>query len=206
MNDQASNILVFWGIYRFMDNHSNSEQTGYLFNVDVLIKNNSNAKALERLISLLNSGDEVIDYRIHSGIELGEIIDSLLSKKKQSIIKQTSLNQTKNDSKVRSGASKEADSQNKKTAKFTNPSTPISGKDTAFASMAENPEFRAWIQKHITENRLVRIIIHRNGERINIPCRLLNFLPETYTLNVYHVDEKQVYTFKLSEIVDFIET
>ncbi|MNJ67746.1 hypothetical protein D3C77_639440 [compost metagenome] len=72
--------------------------------------------------------------------------------------------------------------------------------------MAKNRNFQDWIQKYISENRLVRILINRNGERINIPCRILNFQSETYTINVYHVDEKQVYTFMLSEIIDFIET
>ncbi|MDU5951065.1 MAG: hypothetical protein E6Z15_28890, partial [Paenibacillus macerans] len=77
---------------------------------------------------------------------------------------------------------------------------------SGFKDFASSEEFQKWIQSYITGNKLVRLYINRNGERMSIPCRILNFLPETYALNVYHVDEKQVYNLKLSEIIDFLDT
>src|SRR5690606_2398156 len=76
----------------------------------------------------------------------------------------------------------------------------------SFAAVALSGDFGDWIQKYISENRLVRILVNRNGERMSIPCRILNFQSENYAINVYHVDEKQVYTFMLSEVIDFMET
>lgn len=75
-----------------------------------------------------------------------------------------------------------------------------------FKELATSDEFQAWIQSYITSNKLVRLYVNRNGKRTSMPCRILNFLPETYAVSVYHVDEKQVYTLKLSEIIDFSDT
>lgn len=192
-----------------MDNQTgkqHEEELGYLFNVEILVKNKSNALALQSLLELLNSGSSIIDYRINSGIELGEIIESLLASRKQNFITKTYKRLGK------AGAAKEsgnppAGSENKKSGPA--PKTQPSGETAAagnFKELAASEEFQAFIQSYITGNKLVRLLVNRNGKRINIPCRILNFLPETYALNVYHVDEKQVYTLKLSEIIDFLDT
>ncbi|QHW30670.1 hypothetical protein GZH47_07235 [Paenibacillus rhizovicinus] len=50
--------------------------TAHLFNVDLLVDGESSAMALERLIHLLNKAG-FADYRIKSGIRLGQMIEAL---------------------------------------------------------------------------------------------------------------------------------
>jgi len=178
---------------------TDQEELGFLFNVEILVKEQTNAKALQKLLQLLNSNDDIIDYRINSGIELGSIINSMLANKKQSLI-------AKSYKRINEGASKPTPSETK-VAK--SPPAPKEQADTiqlsSFESMAKSQDFKNLIQKYIANNSLVRLLINRNGKRISIPCRILNFLTDTYTLTVYHVDEKQVYSFHLSEIIDLNE-
>ncbi|UUZ80730.1 hypothetical protein LJK88_38855 [Paenibacillus sp. P26] len=48
---------------------------------------------------------------------------------------------------------------------------------------------------------LLRLSVVRGmGVKLNMPCRILNTEPENGNLTVYHVDEKQVYLFKINEI------
>ncbi|NWL88377.1 MULTISPECIES: hypothetical protein [unclassified Paenibacillus] len=178
---------------------TDQEGLGFLFNVEILVKEETNAKALQKLLQLLNSNNDIIDYRINSGIELGSIISSMLANKKQSLI-------TKSYKRINEGASNPIPSVTK-TAK-----TPAAPKEQPedlqennFESMAKSQDFENWVQKYIADNSLVRLLVNRNGKRVSIPCRILNFLTDTYTLTVYHVDEKQVYSFHLSEIIDLNE-
>ncbi|RCX17364.1 hypothetical protein DFP94_10988 [Fontibacillus phaseoli] len=185
-----------------MDNQierNKKEDLGYLFNVEILVRNETNAKALQSLLTLLNSGEHIIDYRINSGIELGEIIESLLTAKKQSIISKSykRLTATEQTKKTPDAQPAKAKAPAQEPASKTQQGT--------FEEIAKSGEFEKWIKTYIAENRLVRLLVNHNGKRTSIPCRVLNFLPETYTLSVYHVDEKQVYTFNLSEIIDFID-
>ncbi|MNO25367.1 hypothetical protein D3C76_152020 [compost metagenome] len=192
-------------------NNNNDGELGFLFNVEILVKDETNAKALQSMLQLLNNASNIIDYRVNSGIELGEIIESLLKAKKQSLITKSYKrlkpnDETKNSSDDKTNkaaqsaaAAASASQSNKKSASQSNSDA------NSFKQIAESKDFQDWIQKYISGNQLVRIVIKRGGERISIPCRILNFLPESYNLTVYHVDEKQVYTFKLSEIVDFID-
>lgn len=185
-----------------MDNqndHHKKEDLGYLFNVEILVRNDSNAKALQSLLQVLNAGESIIDYRINSGIELGEIIESLLTAKKQSIISKSYKRLTATDQ-----AKKPAEAQTAK-PKAAGKEAATPAESARFEEIAKSGDFENWIKKYISGNQLVRLLVNRNGERMSIPCRILNFLPETYTINVYHVDEKQVYTFNLSEIIDFID-
>lgn len=183
-----------------MDNQSEHNQKnteGFLFNVEILVKSESNAKALQALLQMLNHGNDIIDYKINSGIELGQIIDAMLTAKKQTIISKSykRLAEPDKTNKPATAPSDKAKPSAKSEAE----------KPKSFEDIASSDDFERWIQKYIAGNRLVRLLVNRNGERVSLPCRVLNFLPETYTINVYHVDEKQVYTFKLSEIIDFIE-
>ncbi|AZK48163.1 hypothetical protein [Paenibacillus lentus] len=189
-----------------MDNHNNNdhEQLGYLFNVEILVKSKSNAVALQSLLQLLNSGEQIIDYRINSGIELGEVIDSLLAAKKQSIISRSYKRLTTNTSTKQESSDISHDKADDN-SEATDKTKIAPNAENSFAAVAMSGNFQEWIQKYISENRLVRLLINRNGERVNIPCRILNFQVETYTINVYHVDEKQVYTFTLSEVIDFMD-
>ena len=42
------------------------------------------------------------------------------------------------------------------------------------------------------------------GVKLNIPCRIINFDVNSQMLTVYHVDEKQVYSFTLNEIDEIV--
>lgn len=180
------------------------EDLGFLFNVEVLVRSETNAKALQLLLQTLNQSEHIIDYKINSGIELGTIIESLLTSKKQSII-------SRSFSRLHAGSDKEQAkepskaSAEKKSGPDKPKAAPGDSKKSPYDDFAKNEEFTLWIQKFIIENRLVRLLVHRQGERISIPCRILNYMSDTSTINVYHVDEKRVYTFKLNEIIDFID-
>ncbi|MGU3472291.1 hypothetical protein ACLBWT_14240 [Paenibacillus sp. D51F] len=55
---------------------------------------------------------------------------------------------------------------------------------------------------HMEQKTLVRLSVNKGkGVRMSIPGRILNI--EGDLITVYHVDEKQVYTFLLQEIDDF---
>ncbi|SDT25451.1 hypothetical protein SAMN05444162_3570 [Paenibacillaceae bacterium GAS479] len=57
----------------------------------------------------------------------------------------------------------------------------------------------------LEDGRLVRLSINRGkGVQLSVPCRIINLDEETGLLTVYHVDEKQVYTFSIGEIDDFV--
>ncbi|AWB44010.1 hypothetical protein DCC85_07140 [Paenibacillus sp. CAA11] len=173
-----------------MDNNNNNE-TGFLFNVDILVKSKSNALALQSLIELINGHHgEIVDYRIKSGIELGEIIEASLAAKRKSML-------------TPSLKSKAADNQGQASSKEqavpASPSKSLPVRDT------KGSQINDWVQSYITSNRLVRLVIEGAKGRVNIPCRILNYVADTEMLSVYHVDEKQVYTYKLSEIVDILD-
>ncbi|RUT29496.1 hypothetical protein EJP77_14020 [Paenibacillus zeisoli] len=180
-----------------MTNTNHNEQLAYLFNVDILIKDKSNAMALQALIQLLNSGN-LVDYRIKSGVELGEIIEATLSAKRQAMISKAFRHPAEEL------ASKAQVKEEPKAPAAK--SAPDSGK--ANSNPMENMNdaaIQSWIQDYVTNNKLVRLSIERNRERTAIPCRILNYAPDTRTLSVYHVDEKQVYTFRLNEIIDLVD-
>ncbi|MNH85628.1 hypothetical protein D3C87_787020 [compost metagenome] len=180
-----------------MTNTNHNEHLAYLFNVDILIKDKSNAMALQALLQLLNSGN-LVDYRIKSGVELGEIIEATLSAKRQAMISKA-FRQPAEELTTKAQAKEEPKVPAAK-------STPDTGK--ANGNSIENMNdaaIQSWIQSYVSNNKLVRLSIERNRERIAIPCRILNYAPDTRTINVYHVDEKQVYTFRLSEIIDFVD-
>ncbi|MEW9698248.1 hypothetical protein [Paenibacillus sp. SI8] len=53
---------------------ANTNQTGHLFTVEILIEDATNGLALEKLLHLLNT-DTIKDYQIIKGIELGKLIE-----------------------------------------------------------------------------------------------------------------------------------
>jgi len=62
------------------------------------------------------------------------------------------------------------------------------------------------IRDYIESKRLIRINVNKGlGVKLSIPCRVLNYDSATQLITVYHVDEKQVYTVRLTEIDDFVE-
>ena len=151
----------------------------FLFNVDILVKSTDNGQALQLLLQLLNSHKgEVADYRIMSGIELGKIIEATLAVKRKSILSSPLAKESMNKAPIQ---------EVKK-----------------FKASKESP-VEEWIQTLISSNRLVRVLIETSKGRHSIPCRILNFIPEESLINVYHVDEKSVYTYKMYEIIDILD-
>ncbi|MFC5653804.1 hypothetical protein ACFPYJ_32775 [Paenibacillus solisilvae] len=164
-------------------------QSTFLFNVDLLVHGESNALAMERLLHLLNQCG-FADYRIKSGMELGRLIEELEAKQ-PAAPKQASLPSAPSQSgpAVSSSAPAESHQTQKKTAD----------------SAAELTFVNERIQACIADNRLIRLMINKGfGVKLNIPCRIINFDLHTQMLTVYHVDEKQVYSFTLNEIDDFV--
>lgn len=148
--------------------------SSYLFRVEVMIEDNHHAAALEKLIRGLNAG-AFDDYRITSGIQLGELIEAR---------------------QARGGVSTPIpiESQQQQEA-------PVS----AAVSTAVNEGF-APIREFMKSNKLIRLIVNKGlGIKLSIPCRIINMDEDEHLITVYHVDEKQVYTFRLNEIEDFLE-
>ncbi|WP_054957008.1 hypothetical protein [Paenibacillus dakarensis] len=181
-----------------MKNSAAPDDNGFLFNVDILVKSPSNALALQHLLEMLNHTEEVVDFRVKSGIELGEIIDSLIQTKKRSVISKVSKTSTLNDPPSAKNAT-----PSKNTAKGnSNPNKESKPSVASTPQSAENDPFE-WIKIYSKGNRLVRLTANRNGKQVSLPCRILNFDEIDQIVSVYHVDEKQVYTFTLNEIDEF---
>ncbi|WP_051620382.1 hypothetical protein [Paenibacillus sp. UNC451MF] len=152
----------------------------FLFNVDILIEDETNGRALEKLLHLLN-GDEIKDYQIKEGVELGKIIEKALhetiSKSKEMPVEAAQVKQQ----------------------------TPAKSKEPNVPPKVD-PHQAIWdqLQQYKQNNSLVRLtVVKGKGIKLNIPCRILNFDPPAENVSVYHVDEKQVYLFKINEIDDF---
>lgn len=150
---------------------THSEQSAFLFNVDLLVQADTNPLAMERLLHLLNQCG-FADYRIVSGVELGKLITQL-----------------------ETGSTAEP--------KKTNLSPDV--KNSAPQPAAAWPAVNDRIQLIISENRLIRLSVNKGyGVKLSIPCRIINYDENSLMLTVYHVDEKQVYSFSLNEIDDFL--
>ncbi|MBP2112167.1 hypothetical protein [Paenibacillus silagei] len=177
-----------------MDKKLQHTDGNYLFNVDILINARTNPLALQFLLEMLNSSDKVTDFNINSGLELGRAIDHLLKSAKMAL---------KNDSFTPAPVpvklpEKPADSQAAKPAEKPAAKKPA-------AAPAETPaDVFGKIRQYIQNNQLVRLRANRHGKQVSMPCRILNLDETENSLSVYHVDEKQVYTFKLNEIDEFL--
>ncbi len=170
-----------------------TDDNGFLFNVDILVKSSSNALALQYLLEMLNDKAEVVDFRIKSGLELGEIINTLVQAKKDSVISKASEKVASAASQIEKPAPPAASPPETKIAASVPPvQTPLTGSDPF-----------EWIKVYSKDNRLVRLTTNRHGKQTSLPCRILNYDESNFLVNVYHVDEKQVYTFKLNEIDEF---
>ncbi|MDQ0191862.1 hypothetical protein [Paenibacillus wynnii] len=173
-----------------MDKKLQSTDGNYLFNVDILINARTNPLAMQYLLELLNNHDKVTDFNINSGLELGRTIDSLLRSAKLALKQEIS-------------PPIPVDLPQKIAVKQT-PSPLIQLKPQQPTPQAMEPsDAFVQIRQYIQSNQLVRIRANRHGKQVSMPCRILNFDETAKTLSVYHVDEKQVYTFKLNEIDEF---
>lgn len=167
-------------------NPKQSEITNsYVFQVELLVEGANNKAALEQLIHALNLG-QFLDYRILEGIQLG----NLISQRKEEATEQHSVpiplpHSSKTDSNYAVS--------NSKSNKAEEDSSRLSD---GFDS----------IRAYMKSNKLIRLIVNKGfGITLSIPCRIINVDEVLNVVTVYHVDEKQVYTFRLNEIEDFQE-
>jgi len=181
----------------------------YLFNVDLLIDGESNAQALELLLRLLNDAS-VSDYRIHAGRQMGRLIQQALDDPAEHKSVHIPRNlQTRTASNAESGA--EPQRATKPAAKpETKAADSKAAKTDAKKAPASSPDIQdqasARIRNYITGNKLIRLAVNKGrGVKLSVPCRILSYDEEGHSVTVYHVDEKQVYTFSLNEIDDFQE-
>ena len=168
-----------------MDKKLQNTDGNYLFNVDILINARTNPLALQYLLEMLNNSDKITDFNINSGLELGRTIDTLLRSAKIAL-KQESTPPVPFKLPVKPANDQAA----KRTSSKPAPEIPLD----AFQK----------IRQYIQNNQLVRLRTNRHGKQASMPCRILNFDETAYTISVYHVDEKQVYTFNLSEVDEFL--
>jgi hypothetical protein len=180
-----------------MDMKLQNSDGNYLFNVDILINARTNPLALQYLLEMLNNNDKIADFNIHSGLELGRTIDSLLRSAKMALHQEIP-----------------PPTPIKLPAKQAKKQTPLQAEPPQAAATQAEPraeqaaingpsDAHGKIRQYIQNNQLVRVRANRRGQQVSIPCRILNFDETANTISVYHVDEKQVYTFSLNEIDEF---
>jgi hypothetical protein len=164
-----------------------STNTSYVYHVELLIEDENHSAALAQLINKLNDA-ALVDYKIISGIQLGNDIDA---RKKNAIF--TAPVPVKPDA-VKEKISLPLDTS----------SAPL--KAAVQANETALSEGLNVFRQYKMKNTLIRLIINRGlGIKVSIPCRVINIDEQKMIITVYHVDEKQVYTFRLTEIEDFIE-
>lgn len=162
---------------------SDKQPKTFIFNVEIMVEEQHHAAALEKLIKEMNRS-EWPDYRITSGIQLGKLIEERVEKSSVSI---------------KIPLPPEESGKPAKPAK-----APASASAATPDAKGENAGVEQ-IRAIIKSNALIRLIVNRGfGKTINIPCRILNMNEKENIVTVYHVDEKQVYTFRLNEIEDFV--
>ncbi|AIQ63281.1 hypothetical protein D3C81_398910 [compost metagenome] len=177
-----------------MDKKLQSKDGHYLFNVDILISANTDPLALQYLLELMNGSKAVTDFKINSELPLGKTIDGLLKARIAQSRLENATKEGKNTDAAKPAAPQPAAPAASGTGRPARPKQQVSLPEDAFG------QIRTFIQ----ENRLVRLIANRQGKQVSLPCRILNFDEAAGTLNVYHVDEKQVYMFNLNEIDEFM--
>ncbi|MCR2804367.1 hypothetical protein [Paenibacillus soyae] len=157
-----------------MNKQQGNKQQTYIFQVEIMVEDEHHSTALEQLIQGLNRGGWA-DYRISSGMQLGKL---MAQRRAQSSGTPTP---------VPVSPEKEKTSPN-----------PESAAETGHPGLEE-------IRAFMKNNSLIRLIVNRGlGVKLNIPCRIINIDENANVMTVYHVDEKQVYSFRLNEIEDFI--
>lgn len=178
------------------DKQTRHGEPAFLFSLDILMQGETNGHALERLMALLNSSDDIADYRVTKGVRLGQVIDEAI-RLAESGNNGAATGTGTSDADRKAGAVRRTDATVAATATGT-------GKDTRQPDTNRPPEsLIRQIAGYITGRTLVRLtVVKGRGIKLSIPCRILNYDASTDNMTVYHVDEKAVYTFKLAEIDD----
>lgn len=157
------------------------DKSSFIFQIEVLVEGATNGEALEQLLRHLNTGG-FLDYRIQSGVKLGQVLEE---RRAAALTQQPVPTQLPRQEKPKSEPA---------------PVEPVS---TAPVSVDNGFER---IKEIIKKNSLIRLVVNKGlGITLNIPCRILNMNENDNIITVYHVDEKQVYTFRLNEIEDYKE-
>lgn len=121
----------------------------------------------------LLNNGDIVDYRVKSGIRLGAKIDQAV---------------------VAAGTNKEA-------ADIDHPPAPTAPPPD---QTCDNDDMESQIARFIKSNKLLRLNINKGrGIKLSIPCRIISYDSGSQQITVYHVDEKQVYSFQLNEIDDY---
>ncbi|WP_138755462.1 hypothetical protein [Paenibacillus sinopodophylli] len=174
---------------------SSPTQNSFVFNIEVLVDAKNNAEALEQLLHSLNRSGYA-DFRILSGIQLGDQIDQRKMNATAIIDIPVEPNSTENVTTTNQAAA--VDSDKKETKKSAKKS------DKPSTEALDELSYFDRIKAIMKNNTLIRLIVNKGlGIKLNIPCRIINIDEAENIITVYHVDEKQVYTFRLNEIEDF---
>ncbi|MGO4539986.1 hypothetical protein [Paenibacillus sp. 2TAB19] len=155
---------------------TSTDKSSFIFQIEVLVEGTTNGEALEQLLRQLNNG-EFLDYKVQSGIQLGQMLEErkAASTTQQSIPIQLPLQEKPKSM------------------------PPITNSESVNYGLER-------IKQIIKNNSLIRLVVNKGlGITLNIPCRILNMNESENLITVYHVDEKQVYTFRLNEIEDYKE-
>lgn len=184
---------------------NNKGRNTHLFQLEILVEDETNAKALERLLHVLNQGD-FADFRVTSGVELGRIIDAVREQADETRKKGSKA--SSGDSAQAAPASPIGKSASAQAGALTTSQPARASKQAASPepAQADNPfsHITSEFRDYMAQNKLIRLRINKGlGVSLNIPGRIINLDEDTGLLTVYHVDEKQVYTFKLNEIDDY---
>lgn len=201
---------------------TSSQQSVFKFNVDILVQGESNVAALEALLQLLHQYPDILDARVQSGSELGSLLE-LAEAMQQHNMKQSPFGKltqmhaaqassTTADTRMDSPAAR---THSKGDASLPSPGS-VSTADKQLRNADESTQtsqqqaddtrlqdVEKQLRNYIEQGRLLRLRINKGkGITMSLPCRILNYDASNQLLNVYHVDEKQVYAFNLNEIED----
>lgn len=170
-----------------MKTTGNNARKSFIFNIDLLIEGETNAKALERLLHVLNN-EAIADFRIQSGLQIGRLIEEGL---REPALKPVNIPQQL---------------QSKSAGNKPQASDKPAASSKGNAKPPEADETAERIRGYISANKLIRLSVNKGrGVKLSVPCRILNYDESKKTVTVYHVDEKQVYIFGLNEIDDFLQ-
>jgi len=170
-------------------NKNQTSKKGHLFTVKILMEEETNGLALQKLLQVLNNAN-FTDFTIEQGIELGKLIT--LNTPSSGTSPTGSSSQAVGSDGTPTSSGSQAASASK---------TGSSAPSAASASNQTRPQVEEQLRKMIKDNTLIRLsVVKGAGIRLNLPCRVLNFDEESGNVTVYHVDEKKVYLFKLNEI------
>ncbi|MBD3917615.1 hypothetical protein H8B09_02535 [Paenibacillus sp. PR3] len=179
---------------------TNNGQQTHLFQVEILVEGETNAKAMEHLLHVLNNGG-FPDFRVLSGSAMGRLIDSMREQHQNG---QLNAAQSAPEAQTHTGTTSPATAKVRSNAGNTSNRKSVQPPSSTVSSTSPFASIAAQFREFMEQNKLIRLKINKGlGVSLSIPGRIINVDEATELLTVYHVDEKQVYTFKLNEIDDF---